>query len=825
MDQDFYAEVVSDMPVGYAYQRMIYSHGRAVDYQLLDINKKMADILGIPSHDVSGSRMQQLLDTREEDHEAWVEMYASALSEQKKKTVERFSFPLKRWFRVQIIPENETYFSVIFIDITEEKEKITALDSFFNGNLGMMFRLNEENRLLEVNPEWTEVTGFSRQELLGTPLEQLIREDDRKDFFEQLSHVRSGARVRHYVCGIMNKNRSFSVLEWHLHAADGAIYGTAHDMTHQTWKEQQVQEREMLLEHVTDQMPGGIFQLQKDAAGTYSFPYHSDGFLDVFRVSARRFEQDQATVFTAVHHADYDEVMMSLQESHTRRTIWKKEFRITIAGNQVRWLRGRAKPSFYPDGRVIWHGHISDITEEKKQELALKESEERMRRLFSQVPGMLYQFDVHQDGTYRFSLASKGIWELIEVTPWEAYYQVEKVFDRIHPEDLALVKESIDQSAAEETRWSIDYRIIHPTHGIRWVRGNANPSKLDGRTIRFYGYIYDVTELIEKEEALKNREKMISEISHRLPGVIYQCISPSPGEYRFLTAAGNLSDLFGVTDYDPEQIKNMEIPPLIHPEDRETIIGAMDVSREQLTQFDETYRVIMDSRSEYKWIHAASTPEKQADGSVIWSGHLTDVTESRRNQLALQESEKQYRKLAKKMEEMAYHDSLTGLPNRRMLFDRLEQEILHCSKTGEKLGLLFIDLDNFKAINDQFGHDIGDQLLVYTAEKLSEVVRKSDIVARMAGDEFLVVFSHLTSEEHLHTAVSNMMNVFQGEASIGGSMISVKASIGAVLYPDHGSTVEELLSNADKAMYYKKRRGKSGMQLYEPEMAYVWDME
>ncbi|PRO66148.1 diguanylate cyclase domain-containing protein [Alkalicoccus urumqiensis] len=817
MKEQDYREIVCGLPVAYAYQKMLFHNGRAVDYLLLDVNEKMASMIGRKEDDIVGQRMQDVLDTGSQ-HYGWVKEYEKIIKKGIPASFERYSVPFRKWFRVQVTPHDEAAFSVVFVDVTKEKKQIESLDTFFTGNLGLLSRMDKRSRILEVNPEWTAVSGYEEHELIGRPMVTLLHPDDKKETLKKFLNVSQGRPVRSHVARLRTRSGSYRYIEWHAYENDGSIYTTSHDITDRWRKEYEIHRREALLENLTDQVPGGIYQLRIDAEETFSFPHYSAEFLEIFHVKEEEMLEDAMHIFDKIHPEDYEHTMASIFLSKKRGAIWKLEFRLELEGGHERWVRGRSKPTFFEDGSVVWHGHVADVTEEKRQEMLLKDSEERMRRLFSQVPGMLYQFDVHENGTYEFSVTSKGIWDLIEVTPWEAYYQVEKVFNRIHPDDKERVMTTVQACAEKELVWAEDYRVIHPVKGMRWVRGNANPKRIGKGTVRFYGYIYDITELREKEEALHAREELLSELTSRVPGMIYQLFSPAAGEYRFTAAAGGISDILE-SDVKAGEITEVDVMSLIYEEDRQHMLEAMEKSRHELSQFDEIFRITLPGSGRKKWVRATSTPER-ISGGTRWSGYLNDVDEQKQNEMALMESEQRYRELAEKMEEMAYHDPLTGLPNRRLLFDRLDQQMLQCQRTGKKLGLLFIDLDNFKRINDRHGHDTGDSLLVHVAAHLKQAVRRTDTVARMAGDEFLVVFTNLEEEAQLKAAVANLMNVFQSFTDADGSRIHVAASVGAVLYPDHGSNVEELLSRADKAMYNIKRREKNNFTIYEPGMEF-----
>jgi diguanylate cyclase (GGDEF)-like protein/PAS domain S-box-containing protein len=152
----------------------------------------------------------------------------------------------------------------------------------------------------------------------------------------------------------------------------------------------------------------------------------------------------------------------------------------------------------------------------------------------------------------------------------------------------------------------------------------------------------------------------------------------------------------------------------------------------------------------------------------------------------------------------ANHDLLTGLPNRRLFFDRLEQDVEHSARTGLSLAVLYIDLNGFKEVNDQLGHQVGDQLLQQVADRLDTCIRKADTAARLGGDEFTVVLTDLRDIQNASAVAQNISEALDREFEIQGQSIRVSASIGITFYPKDASSPEELLKKADHAMYQAK---------------------
>ena len=178
----------------------------------------------------------------------------------------------------------------------------------------------------------------------------------------------------------------------------------------------------------------------------------------------------------------------------------------------------------------------------------------------------------------------------------------------------------------------------------------------------------------------------------------------------------------------------------------------------------------------------------------------------------------QIRSTEERINFLAFHDALTGLPNRLLAQDRVEQAIAHADREGGKVGMLFLDLDNFKTINDSLGHGAGDGLLRAVAARLAETLREMDTISRQGGDEFLIILPNLPNADAVMPALDKVMHCLLEPFSINGVEFTTSASIGIALYPDNGPDFNTLLKNADIAMYHAKNSGRNSYRFFDEAM-------
>lgn len=270
--------------------------------------------------------------------------------------------------------------------------------------------------------------------------------------------------------------------------------------------------------------------------------------------------------------------------------------------------------------------------------------------------------------------------------------------------------------------------------------------------------------------------------------------------------AGRWSDMLGVPD--GEGMYNQTYwEEMIHPEDR-------DVRNQALTEhlagksplYSAEFRIMNQAGKGYIWVLSRGKVLYDSEGNAIrMVGSLTDISDKKRWE--------------EEIWRLAYQDSLTGLANRRLFLERLQKE-LQLAQKGETCGaMLYLDLDNFKLVNDTCGHAQGDQLLVEITNRLVElIVDDGHLVARLGGDEFVVLLTNVSQEFAIAHMATNILHTLAGEVNLCGHHFSLSASIGIARYPFDGMEVDEILKNADTALYAAKNAGKNVYRFFEDTM-------
>ncbi|HKE94198.1 MAG TPA: diguanylate cyclase, partial [Povalibacter sp.] len=422
-----------------------------------------------------------------------------------------------------------------------------------------------------------------------------------------------------------------------------------------------------------------------------------------------------------------------------------------------------------------------------------------LRTLLGNLDGMIYRCRDDADWTMEF--ISEGCRRLTGYDAGDLLLNNRVSYESItHPEDRARIREEIASGLALRQRFDIEYRIIHASGETRWVweRG-VGIRNAQGDLLAIEGIIQDITERKESMHALREAERRYYNLfENALEGIFRTTI-----DGQFLDANPALARIYGFISPAEliSSVSDIRRQLYVDPSRRDEFMQLIK-ARGVVANFEAQIRRC---DGEVIWISENARAVYSDSGQVVcYEGTVEDITERKLYQA--------------RIEQQANYDTLTGLANRSLLNDRLQQGILAAARYGTRLAVVFVDLDRFKFINDSLGHHVGDELLRAMAERLKASVRETDTVARLGGDEFVLLISGQRDPDSVAAVLERMLSDISQPWTIAQGDFNVTCSIGVALFPDDGDTAETLLKHADTAMYRAKEKGRNNFQFFTAEL-------
>ena len=475
------------------------------------------------------------------------------------------------------------------------------------------------------------------------------------------------------------------------------------------------------------------------------------------------------------------------------------EVRITLPEGSERIIETRGEARFDASGRPsIVNGTLQDVTEQKVTQTALRLTQSRYRDTQRLARIGNWEADI---ATGR-SWWSEELYRMLEEDPATYESSFENFMVHVHPDDRWSLKQRSKVIAVGPNAYNVsEVRLLLPRSGAAKIVQLSVEVREDelGNPLAVVGTIHDITERRALETRLRESEaRYASTVELAAVGIAH------------VDAGGHLiwsnSWLRDMLGYTQEELARLTVWQISHPED----VHATDADRRRLHARElDSLRVekrYICKDGKIIWVKIATAPRFDGNDKLLYDVAIVEDITPRK----LAEARIQY---------LATHDELTGLPNRVIFVELLAHALEGAHRDNNRCAVLFIDLDRFKIVNDSLGHEAGDQVLKQVAQRLRACVRNSDVVARFGGDEFIVLLNPIADQTAAAAVAANILAAMLKPVRIMSYECRVTASIGIARYPEDATDGPTLMKQADMGMYLAKDEGKNNVQFYSGVVA------
>jgi len=655
--------------------------------------------------------------------------------------------------------------------------------------------LDRERRFRFVNRNFAEQRGATPEEIIGRTTEEVQGRDLAAWIAERTQRVLDHGEPATYeriVTLPSGEKRWFHVKAVPHIAEHGEVIGmyvVGHDITEVKAAQDKLAASEEELRFFAENIPEAIAYVDLERGCTFvnNLFLASRGLTREFALG--RFP-DQET---------YEPDVLEMLKPHLDRVYRGEETSyeryLKHPSGENRWVRVRLTPKVDPSGKVRGYYAVSaDIHELKVAQEQLADKERQLRQVIDSIPTPM----CYVDSEDRYRYVNDSFLAYVGLKP--AQIVGRSVREVLGVDRWALLTPSMQRVRAGETL-AVERLVGFADGRKRWMTVRLTPRFVNGEYLGYYATTSDIHEQKLVEDELRRTNTILSAHFDNTPLAVIEWDT----ELRIVRWSGQAEAIFG---WNASETLGR------------TLSGWRLVYEEDASSVGDMIRALVDGTERHATLRHRNY---RKDGSVIWvewhNSALRDEEGRVISILSLAQDVSSRIQAEERLQYMATHDGLTGLPNSVLLHDRLEAALARARRAKRRVGVMFLDLDHFKDVNDTLGHRIGDALLKELARRIRGALRQSDVLARISGDEFVVVLEDLPDEGSPERVARMILDEVRRPFHIEGNEIHVSGSLGLALHPDDGVDAETLLKNADAAMYHAKELGRNGFRNFSSELA------
>jgi diguanylate cyclase (GGDEF)-like protein/PAS domain S-box-containing protein len=658
---------------------------------------------------------------------------------------------------------------------SEERYK-TILDNIQDG----YFEVDLLGNFTFFNHSLSQSLGFSKGELIGKNYRKYMDKRNARKVFQTFNHVFStGEPVEGFSWEVITKNdsRRFAEASISLKKNSAGIpigfRGITRDITERRHAEEALRQSEEKFRTIVNASPMGLFLYMLEPDGRLVFQDANPAADEILGVDCKQFVG--LTIEEAFPPLAETEIPAMYRRAAAEGIPWSTE----QVNYEDKLIQGAYEVHAFQSspGNVVVM--FNDITIRKRAEEELRENQEWLNLLFEFAPDAYYVNDLKGN----FVDGNKAAEELIGYPKEEL---IGKSFLKLNLLPLSQIPRAaalLARNLLGQSTGPDEFTIRRKDQSLAPVEIRTYPIKTKGETL-VLGIARDIIERKQAEDAIRESEEQFrSFFEYASIGTVMANL-----EGRFTKVNRAVCEMLG---YSEQELLKKTFHDITHPDDLKEYLEHVQRLLSGETDFFRMEKRYIHKDGHSVWVALNAAAVRGAEGNVSrFIGQIQDITERKNTEAQLLH--------------LATHDPLTNLLNRALFYDRLNHAIANAKRNAQQLAVLFVDLDDFKSVNDTHGHQIGDWILAAVAGRLKLCARESDTVARMGGDEFTYVLENIIRPADAELIAKKILTTLARPLRVDGIEFTISASIGISIYPDDGIDIESLIQHADSAMYRAK---------------------
>ena len=655
--------------------------------------------------------------------------------------------------------------------------------------------IDRAGRFVVLASSWEKVLGWTAEELRRTAWIDLVHADDQTELKTKLDAAFSSEFEIRFSHRMRCKDGSDKWLSWAVRSLPDEPYAmaTVRDITESHQQAHLVALEKERLERAIRGTQEGLWEWNVVTDAVYLSPR----FKELLGFDDHELPNNKESFFSRVHPDDLSNVRTATARHFEQREPYEVELRVLTKAGEYRWYCTRGMAEWDETGRAIRQtGCMSDITQRRLAEQRERVNEQRLN----------FALEATEFGDWSMDIASQVLTRSLQHDRCFGYEEPPAVWDyksfmaHIHPDDRAMVHKEYVDAMKGKGDFDVEMRVVWPDQTVHWLwsKGRFYFAQA-GQLERVAGFVVEITKKKLEEAALKETEGRYTLLfNNNLDGIIQTTI-----EGKILAANPSACAIMGAPEATILQCTSRDF---VDDQDDRHALFAGSLYRDGYARGALRLRRIDGSCFD---ADMSCSVYKDYSQKTVLSFTFRDVTAQKKAEAAIHQ--------------LAFYDPLTGLSNRRLLIDRMKQLLASTKRTKHISSVFFIDLDFFKNVNDARGHAVGDLLLKMVAERLSDLVREGDTVARIGGDEFVVLATNLSPDhnegvERAALIAEKIRAALCEPFLIDDLPYNLGCSIGITFLTKDNDSADDLLREADTAMYHAKEGGRNRVSRFDPGM-------